>query len=539
MCEHSAKRSIMKFLVLLLTVLVVTGVACGQCQTTFTAFAARQIFSSPDYPSNYPNDLNCTYIIEAANDGDQVEIAFIEILTERCCDYIIVRDGRNSNSPIIGNFRGNITRDLTYISSFGALYIEFESDESITFTGFQVEYRAHPGDSGCGDTIIINEVEETSPTLASPNYPSDYPDDVFCIWTLKAPVGMRVVIQITSYIFESCCDSLLIRNGDNESSPVLAYLRGRSFRSRTYSSTGQVMQVRFRSNAQVSNTGFIAFYRNESVINVLTLEPPFIDQDCGGDLTTPTNGHGNFTSPNYPGAHANDVMCTWIITAPHRRKVRIWFSYVYTETCCDWIIIRDGPSQRSAKLGVISGYPFNFHSFVSTGPVLRVEFESDYSLNGRGFVALYETYSVGGDTLTSTCGGKLEANATLQYFSSPNFPEPYNQSDGCIWVIEAGFGLRVRLHVLGIITQGLAGILHIFDGESTDSPALLRLTGKHYQDFVRSSTGPFMTVYFQVAVNSTAHHGGFRASYQSVLAQSEPENKVGTGLLQREQKDPR
>ena len=46
-----------------------------------------------------------------------------------------------------------------------------------------------------------------------------------------------------------------------------------------------------------------------------------------------------------------------------------------------------------------------------------------------------------------------------------------------------------------------------------------------------------MTVYFQVAANSTAHNGGFKASYQTVFAQSESENKVGTGLLQREQKD--
>ena len=61
--------------------------------------------------------------------------------------------------------------------------------------------------------------------------------------------------------------------------------------------------------------------------------------ECGGELSTPATGHGNFTSPNYPRAHANELMCSWIITAQVGQKIRVWFSYVSTESCCDWIIV--------------------------------------------------------------------------------------------------------------------------------------------------------------------------------------------------------
>ncbi|CAK8672556.1 scavenger receptor cysteine-rich domain-containing protein DMBT1-like [Clavelina lepadiformis] len=519
-----------------LLLLAVTEYVSGQCEETLTAVPAAQTFTSPGYPSNYPNNLDCTYIIEAVNDGDQVEVAFIEILTENCCDYIIVRDGKTSDSPIVGNFRGNITHDLTYISSFGAFYIEFESDDSVTSAGFQMEYRSHPGDVNCRETIDMT-VDTDTRTIASPNYPSDYPDDTYCTWTLIASEDQRVLFTLIANDFEYCCDNLLIRDGDNKSSPIIAYIQGQSFRQRNYISSGNVLQIRFRSNDQNSASGFISTFRSPTFINTVSLEPNLIDTECGGELSTPATGHGNFTSPNYPRAHANELMCSWIITAQVGQKIRVWFSYVSTESCCDWIIIRDGPSPRSTKLGVISGYPLNFYSFISNGPVLRIDFNSDYSQSSRGFVAQYETYDPAGDALASTCGGKLEANATLQYFSSPNFPEPYNKSDGCIWVIEAGFGLRVRLHILGIITDGLAAILHIYNGESTDSPPLIRLAGKHYQNFVITSNGPFMTVHLEVAPNDDVEHGGFRATYEATAP--ELELPLGESQTMRDGKGPR
>jgi len=57
--------------------------------------------------------------------------------------------------------------------------------------------------------------------------------------------------------------------------------------------------------------------------------------------------------------------------------------------------IRDGRFHDSKKIAVISGNTKTFHSYVSSNNSIRVEFDSDGSVNKRGFFAYYEIYKPG------------------------------------------------------------------------------------------------------------------------------------------------
>ncbi|XP_072808913.1 neuropilin and tolloid-like protein 1 [Vicugna pacos] len=120
------------------------SVQCG----TWTKHADGGIFTSPNYPSKYPPDHECIYIIEAAP-RQCIELYFdekysIEPSWECKFDHIEVRDGSFGFSPIIGRFRGQ--QNPPVIKSSGRfLWIKFFADGELESMGFSARYNFTPG----------------------------------------------------------------------------------------------------------------------------------------------------------------------------------------------------------------------------------------------------------------------------------------------------------------------------------------------------------------------------------------------------------
>ncbi|KAL0613799.1 Neuropilin and tolloid-like protein 1 [Plecturocebus cupreus] len=117
---------------------------CG----TWTKHAEGGIFTSPNYPSKYPPDRECIYIIEAAP-RQCIELYFdekysIEPSWECKFDHIEVRDGPFGFSPIIGRFCGQ--QNPPVIKSSGRfLWIKFFADGELESMGFSARYNFTPG----------------------------------------------------------------------------------------------------------------------------------------------------------------------------------------------------------------------------------------------------------------------------------------------------------------------------------------------------------------------------------------------------------
>jgi len=72
------------------------------------------------------------------------------------------------------------------------------------------------------------------------------------------------------------------------------------------------------------------------------------------------------------------------------------------------------------------------------------------------FISFENRYNViiAAEEVSPLCGGERIADNTLQYISTPNWPDRYPENTNCLWVIGiTDLGYNVRLHFLGINTE--------------------------------------------------------------------------------------
>ena len=96
---------------------------------------------SPSYPSNYPNNMMCTWRITAPS-GSRLRLTFNYFTLESspCStrDYLEVRDGSSSTSTRKGTYCGTYAPNI--FSSGRYLWIRFRSDSSLSYKGFDARY---------------------------------------------------------------------------------------------------------------------------------------------------------------------------------------------------------------------------------------------------------------------------------------------------------------------------------------------------------------------------------------------------------------
>ncbi|KAL4698860.1 hypothetical protein H8959_011517 [Pygathrix nigripes] len=98
-------------------------------------------FSSPWYPTNYPTDLECVWVIHVA-EKFHIELIIPSLKLEDISgcpyDFIEVFDGRQAASLSMGRFCAGA--ELTFLSSSNIMTAVFRSDAMITNTGFYALY---------------------------------------------------------------------------------------------------------------------------------------------------------------------------------------------------------------------------------------------------------------------------------------------------------------------------------------------------------------------------------------------------------------
>uniref|UniRef100_A0AC34QSU2 Uncharacterized protein n=1 Tax=Panagrolaimus sp. JU765 TaxID=591449 RepID=A0AC34QSU2_9BILA len=109
------------------------------CPQTF--YYDHGTISSPGYPNDYGNGLNCTYVLQAAT-GYVVKIVF-EIFELNRFDTVALYNGPDESSPIITVLSGTYSPNTqTYQSTTPSMTVRFLTDQTLTATGFLATFRS-------------------------------------------------------------------------------------------------------------------------------------------------------------------------------------------------------------------------------------------------------------------------------------------------------------------------------------------------------------------------------------------------------------
>ncbi|KAM6162076.1 cubilin isoform 2-T2 [Erethizon dorsatum] len=173
---------------------------------------------SPGWPDNYYENLDCTVILSAPQ-NHIISLFFhtfsIESSMDCVHDFLEIRNGSNSSSPLLGMYCGTLLPNPIFSQS-STLYLRFKSDGIISSHGYEITWTSSP--SGCGGILYGD-----SGSFASPGYPGTYPNHTHCEWALAAPSGRPVVVSFYLVSIEDPGDCvhnyLLLHDGPDAASP--------------------------------------------------------------------------------------------------------------------------------------------------------------------------------------------------------------------------------------------------------------------------------------------------------------------------------
>ncbi|XP_067120553.1 tolloid-like protein 1 [Centruroides vittatus] len=328
---------------------------------------------------------------------------------ENCSsEYLELRDGYWSKSPIIGRFCGNQTVQNTYTSTSNSILIAYKSSSNSSNAGFTLKYIESCGGRIEADegTIESNQLQEYSSLTSD------------CQWIIVVPFGYGVAMKFESLNMESeenCTNEFVeIFEGEGREGESLGKYCGNELPD-TILSTNNTVTVWMKSNKTSDAKDFSLSFLKElnecelpdkggcSDICVNTIGGYFCEceegrklfpnkkscgtyiNECGGvlNLTEPIV----IASPNFPESYPSYSDCTWKIA---NENVQFTFIFLDTEKgkkkCKDKIVITGSNIPKKTYCGKKKPAIFN----VTGVQDLKMDFTSDRLLQKKGFAVLLE-----------------------------------------------------------------------------------------------------------------------------------------------------
>ncbi|XP_023404834.2 complement C1s subcomponent [Loxodonta africana] len=225
---------------------------------------------SPNYPQAYPNEIEKSWDIEVP-EGYGIHLYFTHLdieLSENCAyDSVQIMSGdlqegilcgqrtsKNRNSPIVEEFQVPYNKLQVIFKSdfsneerftgFAAYYVAVDINECTDFADAPCshfcnnfiggyfcscppEYFLHDDTKTCGVNCSGDVFTTLIGEIASPNYPSPYPENSRCEYQILLEEGFQVVVTVRREDFDvepadsdgNCPDSLVFVAGDRQFGP--------------------------------------------------------------------------------------------------------------------------------------------------------------------------------------------------------------------------------------------------------------------------------------------------------------------------------
>lgn len=225
--------------------------------------------------SKYDHNTNCTWSIEAPI-NKIVVLKFVYIDTEESyecsADYIAAYEGLMIKpDKRIALLCGHINSATVIKSGGNTMLLQFVSDDSVLFSGFQVEvFFTYSKLDGCGGSVDL--LSKSSYLLKSPLIKNnvDYESFLDCSWYIKANDDHVIMVAFKSFHIAPCgtdnqtaalgyinckCDYIEIRDGINPKSLIMGKYCGHILPPSLVSS-GNLVSIRLYTDGEVVSSGF-------------------------------------------------------------------------------------------------------------------------------------------------------------------------------------------------------------------------------------------------------------------------------------------
>ncbi|XP_061400319.1 cubilin homolog [Musca vetustissima] len=380
------------------------------------------IITTPNYPNAYTEHMTCTYHIYGPA---------MTVVRANFTDISLAGNGRNDTD---GNTETSLDGSITYfevylsnsnkqryykaspmelISELNKMTIVFHSAKnSAKARGFRLEYSFD--EIRCGGVYTKESGDFSEFAAGRPTV---------CKLIFEAPTGMNILLSFDVLNFESYYggnSALLYANVGGEDILLKNVSGSKSFR--------ELLPHNLVTLVLNRNT-----YLSSGVYRFISPEIA-----CGGEYRTL---YGVIKSPNWPRPYADNMNCTWVITAPLGFKIELKVQNFTLEDDCvgDFLEIRNGPTANSPLIGSFCGnkIPSRIPSF---GNSLFVRFLSDGSTQGNGFHLTWEQVETG-------CGGKMTSYKGSIH--APLTTLAYQHQHTCDWQIHVAQGSSITLNIIG------------------------------------------------------------------------------------------
>ena len=165
---------------------------------------SRGVLTSPNWPRIYPNDYESTWVIQVEK-GQSIKLDFTDFDTDPN-DFIQITD---ANGEAMGYGRGPLENGtasgllfrFTIVYPLDTLHLKFTTDNNRRHSGWRLEWSQIESDPGL-DMRDSNPEETQLPTsgeITSPNFPSEYPNDLHLTRIIKVEEGSIIKIHFTHF----------------------------------------------------------------------------------------------------------------------------------------------------------------------------------------------------------------------------------------------------------------------------------------------------------------------------------------------------
>uniref|UniRef100_A0A914WV49 CUB domain-containing protein n=1 Tax=Plectus sambesii TaxID=2011161 RepID=A0A914WV49_9BILA len=414
---------------------VVSPCNCQKTPYTIDAETKTMTITTPGYPKDYCDNLNCQYNLEGSNvftsggTHSALKLTFDSFDMENNVDYMSLYDAREA-PRLLMSYTGSMVSSAVFTFNFYKAQLQVHTDQSVVRKGFNATVEEIERDNNC--KCPTRQPREYSGPDGKISF--DMPSDpvgcnyVDCFWTIVDPaeegdIKHRVVIEIEYRLFRQG-EAIIIQNGANsirnertvshEHKTLVAMppLDGADTTKETveYNAAGGLL-IWFHSAWEISTPPPGQSTTAEpSTVRMFKLSYEWKKRcECGEQMLTAGVEWKTLTSPDYPHDYCHNLRCNYTVSAPDGHRVVVNVTHFETEINEDFVGMFDGQNIMAPRLQWASGLKYFDHLIHSEGQYMFIVFSTDVSISQPGFSLLYRAEALNPDTAKKEDAERKEA----------------------------------------------------------------------------------------------------------------------------------